>query len=102
MQNEFYKVTCNLDILDGDVDLIFLENVFLEKHLKYFLASLPIISTQGTKADNQHQKKDKERKRINSFHNSTQQSPDKSKKLLKHLLATYVPVFPRPQNNWLR
>ena len=25
MRNEFYKVTCNLNILNGDVDLIFLE-----------------------------------------------------------------------------
>ena len=30
MQNEFCKVTCNLDILDGDVDLAgkMFENIF--------------------------------------------------------------------------
>ena len=38
MQNEFYKVTCNLDILDGDEDLIFLEK-WLEKCLKIFFLS---------------------------------------------------------------
>ena len=30
MSNNFYKVGCNLDILDGDVDLFFLEK-WLEK-----------------------------------------------------------------------
>ena len=91
MRNEFYKVTCNLDILDGDVDLIFLEKM-LEKRLKIFFNLIAnIIVTQGTKADNHHQKKDKEKKQINSFHNSTPQSPHKSKKLLKHLFATYAP-----------
>ena len=35
MRNEFYKVTCNLDILDDDVDLIFLEK-WLEKRFKLF------------------------------------------------------------------
>ena len=67
MQSEFYKVTCNQDILDGDVDLIFLEK-WLEKCLKIFFNLIAnIIATQGTKTDNQHQKKDKERKQINSF-----------------------------------
>ena len=92
MQNEFYKVTCNQDILDGDVDLIFLEK-WLEKCLKIFFNLIAnIIATQGTKTDNQHQKKDKERKQINSFYNPTLQSPNKvEKKLLKHVFATYVP-----------
>ena len=59
MQNEFYKVTCNRDILDGDVDLIFLEK-WLEKCLKIFFNLIAnIIATQGTKTDNQHQKKKK-------------------------------------------
>ena len=80
MRNEFYKVTCNLDILDGDVDLIFLEK-WLEKHLKIFFNPIAnIIATQGTKTDIQHQKRDKERQQINLFHKSTAQSPDKSKK----------------------
>ena len=80
MQNEFYKVTCNQDILDGDVDLIFLEK-WLEKCLKIFFNLIAnIIATQGTKTDNQHQKKDKERKQINSFYNPTLQSPNKVEK----------------------
>ena len=37
MQLPAGKVTCNLDILDGDVDLI-----FLEKRLKIFLIPLAI------------------------------------------------------------
>ena len=83
MQNEFYKVTCNLGILDGNVDLIFL-NKWLEKHLKIFFNPIAnIIATQGTKTDIQHQKKNKERKQINLFHNSTPQSLDKSKKTTK-------------------
>ena len=45
MRNEFYKVTCNLDILDGDVDLIFLEK-WLEKRLKIFFNPIAnIIAT---------------------------------------------------------
>ena len=54
MQNEFYKVTWNLDILDGGVDLMFLEN-WIEKHLKIFFNPIAnIIATYGTKTDNQH------------------------------------------------
>ena len=84
MRNEFYKVTCNLDILDGDVDLIFLEK-WLEKRLKIFFNAIAnIIATPRTKTDNQHQEKD--RKQINAFHNSTPQSPDKSRKTTKTLL----------------
>ena len=65
MQNEFYKVTCNPDILDGDVDLIFLEK-WLEKCLKIFFNLIAnIIATQGTKTDNQHQKKKKKIKKGN-------------------------------------
>ena len=57
MRNEFYKVTCNLDTLDGDVDLVFLEK-WLEKHLKIFFNLIAnITATQGTKTDIQHQKK---------------------------------------------
>ena len=71
MRNEFYKITCNLDILDGDVDLIFLER-WLEKRLKIFFNPIAsIIAIQGTKTDIQHHKKDKERKQINLFHKST-------------------------------
>ena len=53
-------------------------------------AFVNIIATQGTKTDNQHQKKkDKERKQINSFHNSTLESPDKrSKKTTKTLISS--------------
>ena len=84
MRNEFYKVTCNLDILDGDVDLTFLER-WLEKRLKIIFNSIAeIIATQGTKTDIQHQKMDKERKQINLFHNSI---PDKSKKTTKTLVC---------------
>ena len=87
MRNEFYKVTCNLDILDGDVDLIFLEK-WLEKRLKIFFNPIAnVIATKGTKTYIQHQKKDKERKQINLFHNSTPQSPDKSKKTTKTLVC---------------
>ena len=35
MRNEFYKVTCNLEILDGDPNLIFLEKYLAFE--KYFL-----------------------------------------------------------------
>ena len=91
MRNEFYKVTCNLDTLDGDVDLVFLEK-WLEKRLKIFFNLIAnVTATQGTKTDIQHQKKDKNSKQINLFLNSTPPSPDKCKKLLKHLFATYVP-----------
>ena len=84
MRNEFYKVTCNLDILDGDVDLTFLER-WLEKRLKIIFNSIAnIIATQGTKTDIPHQKMDKERKQINLFHNSI---PDKSKKTTKTLVC---------------
>ena len=87
MWNEFYKVTCNLDILDGDVDLIFLEK-WLEKRLKIFFNPIAnVIATKGTKTYIQHQKKDKERKQINLFHNSTPQSLDKSKKTTKTLVC---------------
>ena len=87
MRNEFYKVTCNLDILDRDVDLIFLEK-WLEKRLKIFFSPIAIIiATKGTKTDIQHQKKDKERKQINLFHNSTPQSPNISKKTTKTLVC---------------
>ena len=80
MCNEFYKVTCNLDILDGDAYLLFLEK-WLEKRLKIFFNPIAnIIAAQGTKTDNQLQKKDKERKQIHSFHSSTPQSLNKSKK----------------------
>ena len=86
MWNEFYKVTCNLDILDGDVDLTFLEK-WLEKRFKIFFNPIAnIIATEGTKTDIQHQKKDKERKQINLFRNSTPQSPDKSKNTTKTLV----------------
>ena len=79
-RDEFYKVTCNLDIPDGDVDLLFLQK-WLEKRLKIFFNPIAnITATKGTKTDNQHQKKDKEMKQINSIQNSTPQSPDKSYK----------------------
>ena len=45
MRNEFYKVTCNLDILDGDPNLIFFEKYLVfEKYFleKYFLIPLPM------------------------------------------------------------
>ena len=87
MRNEFYKATCNLDILHVDVDLIFLEK-WPEKCFKIFFNPIAnIIATQGTKTDIQHQKKDKERKQINLFHNSTPQLPDKSKKNTKTLVC---------------
>ena len=62
MRNEFYKATCNLDILHVDVDLIFLEK-WPEKCFKIFFNPIAnIIATQGTKTNIQHQKKGKERK----------------------------------------
>ena len=92
MRNVFYnEVICNLAILDGNVDLLLLEKC-LEKRLKIFFNPVAnIIATQGTKSDNEHQNKDKERKQNNSFHNSTPQSLCKRKTLLKHLFATYFP-----------
>ena len=69
IRNEFYKVTCNLDILDGDVDLIFLEK-WLEKRLKIlFYPIVNIIATQGTKTDSQHQKKIKKGNKLTNFTN---------------------------------
>ena len=56
MRNEFYKVTCNLDIFGGNEDLIFLEK-WLEKRFKIFFNSIAnIIVTKGTETDNQNQK----------------------------------------------
>ena len=88
MRNEFYKVISNLDrILDDDKDLLFLEQwleKLLNKYFKYFFNPIAIITaTQRTKTDNKHQKKDKERKQVNSFHNSTPKSPDKRKETIK-------------------
>ena len=52
----------NLDIIDGDVDLLFLEKR-LEKYLKIFFDPIAnIIAIQRMKTDNQHQEKDKETK----------------------------------------
>ena len=54
MRNEFGKITCNVDILDGEEDLIFLEK-WLEKRLKsLFNPIATIIDTQATKTNNQH------------------------------------------------
>ena len=91
MRNEFYKVTCNLDILDGDVDLIFLEKS-LEKRFKIFFNPIAnIIATQGTKTDIQHQKRIKKGNKLTYFTILHHNHPIKVKKLLKHLFATYVP-----------
>ena len=80
------------------MDLMFVEK-WLEKRLKIFLNPIANITvTQGTKTVNQHQKNDKERKQINSFHNSTLQSPDKTKKNENIFL---LPMLPRPQNTGL-
>ena len=79
MRNQFYKLICNVDNLDGDVDLLVLEKL-LEKRLKiFFNAIATIIAIQATKTYSQHQKKDKERKQINSFQTLTTQLPNKSK-----------------------
>ena len=65
MQNKFYKVTCNLDTLDGDVDLIFLEK-WQEKRLEIFLIPLSIsLPHKELKQIINTVKKDKERKQIN-------------------------------------
>ena len=54
MRNEFGKITCNVDIFDGEEDLIFLEK-WLEKRLKsLFNPIATIIDTQATKTNNQH------------------------------------------------
>ena len=67
--------------------MIFLEK-WLEKRLKIFFNPIAnVIATKGTKTYIQPQKKDKERKQINLFHNSTPQSPDKSKKTTKTLVC---------------
>ena len=56
MRNEFYKVTCNLDIFGGNENFIFLEK-WLEKRFKIFFNSIAnIIVTKRTKTDNQNQK----------------------------------------------
>ena len=79
MRNQFYKLICNVDNLDGDVDLLVLEKL-LEKRLKiFFNAIATIIAIQPTKTYSQHKKKDKERKQINSFQTLTTQLPNKSK-----------------------
>ena len=85
MCNEFYKVTCNLDILDGDAYLLFLEK-WLEKRLKIFFNPIAnIIAAQGTKTDNQHQKKDKENKSTH-FPVLHHNHPTKIKKTTKTLI----------------
>ena len=48
------------------------------------------MATQKTKTDNKHQKKDKERKQVNSFHNSTPKSPDKRKETIKFKWKTAI------------
>ena len=56
MRNEFYNVTCNLDIFGGNENFIFLEK-WLEKRFKIFFNSIAnIIVTKRTKTDNQNQK----------------------------------------------
>ena len=67
MRNEFYKATCNLDILHVDVDLIFLEK-WPEKCFKIFFNPIAnIIATQGTKTDIQHQKRIKKGNKLTYF-----------------------------------
>ena len=48
MRNEFYKVTCNLDVLDGDVYLIFLEE-WLEKKWSFLRILLIYITDKNGK-----------------------------------------------------
>ena len=84
MRNEFYKVTCNVDILGGDVDLI-----FSAKWLESLPLSISLPHKELKQIINTKKKKDKERKQINSFHNSTLESPDKrSKKTTKTLISS--------------
>ena len=71
MRNEFYKVTCNLDILDGDVDLIFLKK-WLEK---LFLIPLPISLPY------------KELRQIFNTKKRIKKTPDASKKTTKTLVC---------------
>ena len=67
MRNEFYKATCNLDILDVDVGLIFLEK-WPEKCFKIFFNPIAnIIATKGTKTDIQHQKRIKKVNKLTYF-----------------------------------
>ena len=97
MQNEFYKLTCNLGILDGDVDLIFLDK-WLEKHLKIFFNPIAnIIATQKQKQILKQlkqifntKKKIKKGNKLTYFTILHHIHSVKVKKLLKHLLATYV------------
>ena len=55
--------------------------------MENFIFCAVIIATQGTKTDNQHQKKDKERKQINSFHSFTPQSFHKGQKTSKIIVC---------------
>ena len=91
MRNEFYKATCNLDILHVDVDLIFLEK-WPEKCFKIFFNPIAnITATQGTKTDIQHQKRIKKGNKLTYFTILHHNYLIKVKKTLKHLFATYVP-----------
>ena len=96
MRNEFYKVTCNLDILDGDPNLIFFEKYLVfEKYFfeKYFLIPLPMSlpHKELKQIINTKKKKIKKGNKITNFTILHYNHPIKVKKLLKHLFATYVP-----------
>ena len=71
--------------------VIFLEK-WLEKRFKIFFNPIAnIIATQGTKTGNQDQKKIKKGNKLTHFTILHYNHLIKVKKLLKHLIATYVP-----------
>ena len=96
MSNNFYKVGYNLDILDGDVDLFFLEK-WLEKRLKsvwkYFLIPFPIsLSYKELKQIINTKRNIKKDKKLSHFTILHHHHPTEVKKATKTLVcfATYV------------
>ena len=75
---EFYKATRNFDLLDGDVDLTFLEK-WLENRLKSFFNPIAnIIAAQETKINNPRNfHKTATQKQVNFLNNSTSQPGDR-------------------------
>ena len=75
--NEFYKAIRNFDLLEGDVDLTFLEK-WLENRLKSFFNPIAsIIAAQETKTNNPRNfYKTPTQKQVNFLNNSTSQPGD--------------------------
>ena len=59
------SVIWNLGVFEPNVDLLFLKKKATKMFGNIINPIVDITATQGTETDNQHQKKDKERKQTN-------------------------------------